>query len=130
MSAKIPFAAAAALCAAVALVPAAAAESLENLERERAELIRTALDPGLSPEARQGKIAAAQHRLVDLERMVLRDDGLRGDTSPVTRIAFENYDLTFLVHASTEHGTTVIEHWLGQLGLTTSAVMNARAGRR
>jgi hypothetical protein len=119
-----------ALAATAALAPAAAANSLENLERERAQLIQTALDPALGADARQAKLASAQHRLVDLERMVLRDDKLRGDTSPVTRIAFQNYDLTFLVHASTEHETTVVEHWMDQLGLTTSAVMNARAGRR
>jgi hypothetical protein len=119
-----------ALLAAGALAPSAAANSLENLERERAQLIRTALDPELAADARQAKLAGAQHRLVDLERMVLRDDKLRGNTAPITRIAFQNYDLTFLVHASTEHETTVVEHWMDQLGLTTSAVMNARAGRR
>lgn len=119
-----------ALSAAALTAAPAAAGTLENLERERAMLITTLLDADLGPAERQEKVAVAKHRLVDLERMVLRDDSLRGKTTPQVRRAFADYDLTFLVHASVESGTTVSDHWLSRLGLTTSAVMNAQPGRR
>lgn len=118
-----------AMAASLTALPASAG-TLENMERERSMLISTILNPDLGPEKRQEKISVAKHRLVDLERMVLRDEGLRGDTSPVVRRAFADYDLTFLVHASVESGTTVADQWLSRLGLTTSAIKNADVGRR
>jgi len=106
------------------------AGSLENLERERALVIEIILNPDLSPAERQEKLQALRPRLVDLERMVLRDKKLNGRNTPTVRRAFENYDLTFLVHAATEHKLTLQDNWLSQLGLTTQSVMSASVRRR
>ena len=78
------------------IVNVAQAGTLENLERERAFLIKTFLDPDLATGARLKKIEMSKPRLIDLERMVLRDDSLTGRNTPVVRKAFSNYDLTFL----------------------------------
>jgi hypothetical protein len=109
---------------------AAVAGTVENLERERAIAIETLLSPNMDPAERQNSIEIARTRLVDLERMVLRDDGLRGRNTPAVRAAFENYDLSFLVHASIEKNRTLIDHWLEQVGVTTNSLMSARVGRR
>ena len=108
----------------------AQAGTLENLERERALLVETMLTPSLTSEERQSKLASAKHRLVDLERMVLRDQSLVGKNRPVVRKAFENYDLTFLVHSSIEKNQSLIDQWLDQVGVSTHNLMNARMGRR
>jgi len=114
---------------AMAVSAATQAGTLENMERERALMIGTLLSSELSIEQRQQQVQLAQRRLIDLERMVLRDQDLVGKNTPVVRTAFENYDLTFLVHASTEKDKLVIDQWLEQLGLTTSTLMNSRMGR-
>jgi hypothetical protein len=108
----------------------ASADSLENLERERAILIESMLNPELSPAERQQRIEAEKRRLVDLERMVLRDDALKGKNTPVVRKAFANYDLTFLVHASTEKKLSLMDNWLEQVGVSTQTLMAARKGMR
>lgn len=72
----------------------------------------------------------ARTRLVDLERQVLRDKSLIGKNQPLVRAAFDNYDLTFVVHASVEKNRSIADHWLSEIGLSTQAIMNARAGRR
>ena len=107
----------AAAAATLMSVGAAQAGTLENLERERALVIETMFDPSIGPEERQQKLANSQHRLVDLERMVLRDESLKGRTDPVVIKAFENYDLTFLVHSSVEKKETLVDHWLDQVGV-------------
>ena len=101
------------------------AGTLENLERERAFLIKTFLDPDLATGARLKKIEMSKPRLIDLERMVLRDDSLTGRNTPVVRKAFSNYDLTFLIHAATEKNRTPADIWLEQVGLTTSQIFIA-----
>ena len=121
-------AAVAALLASVAAT--AHAGTLENLERERAMLLESLLTPELTPEERHEKVALSSHRLVDLERMVLRDKSLVGKNRPVVRKAFENYDLTFLVHASIEKNLSLVDLWLEQVGVSTHTLMNARVGRR
>ena len=108
----------------------AAAGTLENLERERAILVETLLSGDVSPAERQSRIDVARTRLIDLERMVLRDKSLVGRNTPAVRAAFGNYDLTFLVHASTEKNRSLADHWLSEIGVTSSALMNARMGRR
>lgn len=108
----------------------ASAGTLENLERERANLIETLLSGDISATERQSRIEVTRTRLIDLERMALRDKSLVGKNTPHVRAAFENYDLTFLVHASTEKGRSLADHWLGELGVTTQGLMNARMGRR
>ena len=109
---------------------AVVAGTLENLERERAIALDAYLDQELQPAERRSKTQIAQTRLIDLERMVLRDKSLAGKNTPHVRKAFENYDLTFLVHASTEGNRGVLDHWLEQIGVSTHSLMNARVGRR
>lgn len=117
--------------AAMALTAGAAkADTLDNLERERAQLIEAFLDPGLAPADRQARVEAEQRRLVDLERMVLRDDSLKGRNTPTVRKAFSNYDLTFIVHASLEKKVALVDTWLDQVGVSTNSLMAARKGRR
>ncbi len=111
-------------------VAGAEAGSLENLERERAILVTTLCAPDLTPDERQKKVAQSKHRLVDLERMVIRDKSLHGQNTPVVRRAFANYDLTFLIHAAVENERDIVDHWLDSLGLSTDGLMNARVGRR
>ena len=108
----------------------AAADTLDNLERERALLIDAMLDPALAPADRQARLESEQRRLVDLERMVLRDESLKGRNTPTVRKAFANYDLTFLVHAALEKKVSLIDNWLDQVGVSTNTLMAARKGMR
>ncbi len=112
------------------LAAQASAGSLENMERERAIMIETMLSGDIDNTQRQGRMEIARTRLVDLERMVLRDKTLIGKNQPLVRAAFDNYDLTFVVHASVEKNRSVADHWLSEIGLSTQAIMNARTGRR
>ena len=129
MSASVATPLAAAICAAT-LGAAAQAGTIENLERERSIALEALLSADLTPGEREERIGLSKARLVDLERMVLRDQGLRGKSTPTVRAAFENYDLTFLVHASIERNRTVVDHWMEQVGVSTGTLMAARAGRR
>jgi hypothetical protein len=106
------------------------AGTLENMERERAILLEALLSGDLDVAERQGKIDVARRRLVDLERMVLRDKTLMDKNTPAVRAAFENYDLSFLVHASVEKNRGLADHWLSEIGISTQTLMNARMGRR
>ncbi len=118
-----------AICCALGAA-AANAGTLENLERERAIVLDTYLDQALQLAERQSKTRVSRTRLIDLERMVLRDKSLSGKNTPRVRKAFDNYDLTFLVHASTESNRGVLDHWLEQIGVSTHSLMNTRLGRR
>ena len=120
----------AAVLAATAMTAPAQADTLKNMERERALLIEAMLDGDIAPAERQVRLEAAQRRLLDLERMVLRDDKLVGRNTPQVRRAFANYDLTFLVHASAEKSRTMVDTWLAQLGISTQSLMSAKRGRR
>ena len=120
----------AALTAAIALSSVVEAGTLENLERERALTITTILNPEISTTDRQVKMAAAKVRLIDLERMVLRDKKLKGRNTPTVRRAFENYDLTFLVHGAAEKNMSIIDAWMNQLGVSTQSVLSATLRRR
>ncbi|MTI08617.1 hypothetical protein [Curvivirga aplysinae] len=111
-------------------ITTAHAGTLENLERERAEIIQTLLNPSISAEQRADKINTSKHRLVDMERMVLRDKTLEGKNTPEVRVAFQNYDLTFLAHSSIEKDVSMMDLWLEQMGITTNSVMNAHVGRQ
>jgi hypothetical protein len=101
---------------------------LQDLERERATFLRVALDAERTAEDRAAWRAGTLRRLADMERIVLRDDGL-SSSDPVVRRAVARYDLTFLVHSAVEQDRTVLDHWLAQLGLTTDAVLAAEPGR-
>ena len=123
--------AALALTAAIgAFAVQAEAGTVENMERERAILIETLRAADMEANERAGKVEISRHRLVDLERMVLRDDSLTGRNTSTVRRAFANYDLTFMVHSASEQQVAVIDVWLGQLGLTTQTLMSASKGRR
>jgi len=121
------------LAAAVGIAGAATgarAGSIENLERERAIMLENFLAADMAPQERHRKIGVSKRQLVDLERIVLRDKSLVGRNTPAVRRAFASYDLTFLVHASLEKDTAVLDHWLGQLGLSEQSVMGATRRRR
>lgn len=109
---------------------AAVADPLATMERERARLIATLLDANTDPEGRAAEARTARRRLIDLERIVLRDPGTATDTRPIARRAFADYDLTFIAHASIERDMAVLDLWLDRLGVSTSRVMAARMGRR
>jgi len=114
----------------IGLAAPASAGTLENMERERAIMIETMLSGDIDNNQRQGRLDIARTRLLDLERMVLRDKSLLGKNQPLVRAAFDNYDLTFVVHASVENNRSLADHWLSEIGLSTQAIMNARSGRR
>jgi hypothetical protein len=121
-----------ALAAASLLAFSATADAgtLENLERERSMTINTFLDSNLSIDERQAKLDSQRRRLVDLERIVMRDKSLRGKNTKTVRVAFKNYDVTFLGHASAEKGHTMVDHWLNQFGVSTDSLMSSRVGSR
>jgi hypothetical protein len=118
------------LLASMMTAGSAAAGTLENLERERALLVELMLDPSLDAEQRAQRINKTQHQLVDLERMVIRDRSLHGNGAPIVRKAFENYDLTFLVHASIENERSLKDQWLDEVGVSTETLMAARRRKR
>jgi hypothetical protein len=114
----------------IAFGASAQAGTLENLERERAVTVNAFLDSSLSVDERQAKMDSQYRRLIDLERMVMRDKSLRGQNTKTVRIAFKNYDVTFMGHASAEKGYTMVDHWLGQFNISTDSVMSSRVGSR
>jgi len=118
------------LATGMTLASPARAGTLENLERERAIVVETLLDGSLSPKERQNHITLAKRRLIDLERMALRDDKLTGRNTPTVRRAFSNYDLTFMASAAVERNQSIMDNWLAQLGLTTQSLMATKTGRR
>ena len=106
------------------------AGNLENLERERAIMLESFLV--LEPHAKKGmdhKLITRQ-RLIDLERLVLRDNKLLKKNRSAVRVALSNYDLTFLMHASVEKNKDVFEHWLQEIGISSTSLKKARVGRR
>lgn len=115
---------------ATALTAAAQAGSIENLERERSILVENLLNPEMSAEERQSKLVVSKRRLVDLERIALRDKSLVGRNTPAVKRAFANYDLTFLVHAAVEKNRSLADHWLEQVGITQQDILNAEDRRR
>ena len=116
--------------AAISFAPAANAGTVENLARERAIAIEPMLNPELKPKERHAKVELFKRRLVDLERMALRDQSLKGRNTRNVRRLFENYDLSFLIHASVEKNLNVLDAWLEQIGVSTQTVMSATTRRR
>ncbi len=106
------------------------AGSIENLERERTILVDNMLTPEMTPEERQAKMVIAKRRLIDLERIALRDKSLVGRNTAAISRAFANYDLTFIVHASVEKGLSLTDHWMEQIGITQQDVLSAVSRRR
>lgn len=126
----LPRTLAAAALVAASLAGPAWAGSLENMERERAIMLQTLLDPNMSHQERHAKAMLSQKRLIDLERIALRDKSLNGRNTPAVQRAFDNYDLTFVVHAAAEKNLTVADHWFEQLGISSQSVMVATRRRR
>ena len=106
------------------------AGTVENLERERAITVETMLSNEMTAEERFAKLNVSKKRLIDLERIVLRDKSLTGRNTPAVRRAFANYDLTFMVHASVEKDRSLADHWLSQIGLSKQGVLSAEMRRR
>jgi hypothetical protein len=79
---------------------------------------------------RQQKVQSIYRRLVDIERMVLRDDRVTSSTSSLAQNAFDKYELTFLVHSSAEKSLPPLSHWMSELQLTTANILSAKAGHR
>lgn len=113
----------------IALVHAES-RTLSNLERERSSLMGVVVQESLSPIERERKIALSQRRLMDMERMVIRDDRLLGSHEPMVRKAFEHYETTFLVHASAEANQHIVDFWLAQLHLDSQSILASKRGRR
>ena len=111
-----------------AVTAPAVAGSLKNLEVARAEVIRTILDPALSPIKRLRLLRTAEHKLAQLELIAIRDPDMARHNTENARLALKNYDLTFLVHSRIENGTALTDHWLNQLGITSDAIMNSSVG--
>ena len=108
----------------------AQAGSIENLERERTILVDSMLTPEMTPAERQTKMVIAKRRLIDLERIALRDKSLVGRNTAAISRAFANYDLTFIIHASVEKGLSLADHWMEQVGITQQDVLSAVSRRR
>tara|TARA_S200000501_G_scaffold368910_1_gene407492 strand:- start:22 stop:414 length:393 start_codon:yes stop_codon:yes gene_type:complete len=108
----------------------AQAGSIENLERERTILVDNMLSPEMTPAERQTKMVIAKRRLIDLERIALRDKSLVGRNTAAISRAFANYDLTFIIHASVEKGLSLADHWMEQVGITQQDVLSAVSRRR
>ena len=89
-----------ALVMAASMSASATADSLENLERERALTVATMLDSTMDVEARWNKLNLSRVRLADLEVMVINDKSLKNSYSNRVKHALSNYELTFLAHAS------------------------------
>ncbi|WP_339721946.1 hypothetical protein [uncultured Paraglaciecola sp.] len=104
--------------------------SLENLERERAALLSAQLDSSLDLNQRQQKVQSIYRRLVDIERMVLRDDRVTSSNNALAQNAFNQYELTFLVHSSAEKSLPPLSHWMSELRLTSGSILSAKAGHR
>ena len=120
----------AALIGMTSLTPSAFAGTVENLERERAILVETMLSGDMTAEERFQKLNVSKKRLIDLERIVLRDKSLTGRNTPAVKRAFANYDLTFMVHASVEKDRSLADHWLAQIGLSKQGLLSAQMRRR
>jgi hypothetical protein len=119
-----------ALATLVSMASQANAGSIENLERERTILVENLLNTNMSAEERQAKMTISKRRLIDLERIALRDKSLVGRNTPAIKRAFANYDLTFLVHASVEKNRGLADHWLEQVGLSQQSVLSGVSRRR
>ena len=104
--------------------------TLSNLEHERVAFFEMVTNQQLKPAEREQQIAVSQRRLMDLERMVIRDDRLLGSSDPLVKKAFGDYDSTFLVHASVEAEQHIVDFWLQQLQLDTQSILSSQRGRR
>jgi hypothetical protein len=108
----------------------ASANSIEILERERAKILNLVLDKSISIGERKRRIEQRQMRLLDLERITINSKNINKNPSYQLIKAFENFDLTFLVHSSLENNKSLSVMWFEKLGLTTDNLMNTRVSRK
>ena len=106
------------------------ANSIETLERERAKILNLVLNKSISISERKKKIEQTQMKLLDLERITINSKNINKNPSYQTIKAFENFDLTFLVHSSLENNKSLSVMWFEKLGLTTENLMNTRVSRK
>ena len=106
------------------------ANSIDILERERAKILNLILDKSISIGERKKRIEQTQMRLLDLERITINSKNINKNPSYQTIKAFENFDLTFLVHSSLENNKSLSVMWFEKLGLTTENLMNTRVSRK
>jgi hypothetical protein len=107
----------------------AIADSLENLERERALTVATILDSTMTVEERWNKLTLSKVRLADLEVMVINDKSLKNSYSNRVKHALSNYELTFLAHASAEYNKSIAAHWFDFVGLNTDQILASRVAK-
>ena len=87
-----------ALVMAASMSALATADSLENLERERALTVATMLDSTMDVEARWNKLNLSRVRLADLEVMVINDKSLKNSYSNRVKHALSNYEPVSYTH--------------------------------
>ncbi|WP_057831418.1 hypothetical protein [Colwellia sp. TT2012] len=104
--------------------------TLENLERERAVFLNNLTTTKLTAYQRDQQGNHIIKRLIDMERMVLRDDRISLSNSVMAKKAFQNYELTFLVHASSESKKAPMAHWLHALNITDEKIYKSQSGAR
>jgi|TARA_B110000881_G_scaffold102068_1_gene89599 hypothetical protein len=106
------------------------ANSIDTLERERAKALNLVLDKNISIGDRKKNLQKSKMRLLDIERMTINSKDINKNPNHQTIKAFENFDLTFLVHTSLEKGKSLSITWLEEIGLTTENLMNTRITRK
>lgn len=106
------------------------ANSIDTLERERAKALNLVLDKNISIGDRKKNLQKSKMRLLDIERMTINSKDINKNPNYQTIKAFENFDLTFLVHTSLEKGKSLSITWLEEIGLTTENLMNTRIIRK
>ena len=104
--------------------------TLENLERERAVFLNNLTTTKLNAHQREQQANHIIKRLIDMERMVLRDDRIAMSNSIMAKNAFEHYELTFLVHAGSESKKAPMAHWLHALNITDESIHKSKSGAR
>ena len=106
------------------------ANSIDTLERERAKTLNLILDKSISIGERKKRLEISKMRLLDLERMTINDKNINKNPNHRTIKAFENFDLTFLVHSSLEKEKPISVTWLEKIGFTTENLMSTRVTRK
>ena len=114
----------------IALSSSANANSIDALERERANTVNLILDKTISIAERKSRLEKSKMKLLDLERMVINNKNINKNPSYQTIKAFENFELTFLVHSSVEKGKSLAITWFEKIGLTTENLTNTRVTRK
>ena len=106
------------------------ASPIGPLERERAKTLNLILDKTISIAERKKKLEKSKMKLLDLERMTINNKQINKNPDTHTIRAFEDFDLTFLVHNSFERNKPLSITWFEKMGLTTDNIMSTRVSRR